>query len=376
MKCLKCHKVLRKASYYGLRCFYCTDCRGVFFTLSGLRTLVNDRQLVNRLWAQAKYGYAADGKYCLCCNHLMKKVFMDLPEGGRVELDLCTGCQMVWFDAGELYEVPVYEPPEDPEKSLPPEAREKLAAARIRHIEKCASANAGEEEEVAFYKHIIACLGFPVEVDAPPLRQMPWVTWGLALICVLLFAVSVYTGLEQVIRDFGFIPAEAGRMYGVSWISSSLLHAGVMHLVGNIYFLLIFGDNTEDLLGKWYYLLLVLAAELAGNFLFFLGDPACTVPCVGASGFISGVIAFYCIALPGTRLLIRIKLLWQLQLYASGWLLIWLLGQGLGAIASGGGAGGGVAYMAHLGGATVGAAAGIWYRLCSRRRVEKATGEG
>jgi len=368
MKCLQCHKTMHKASYHAIYCGYCTSCHSVLFTVSGLRSLVGDRNMINSLWAQAKYGNVPDGRYCLNCNRMMKKVVLKLPERDDVELDLCTGCQMVWFDAGELFAVPVYEPPEDPVKSMPPEAREKLALAQIREIESRA---AGEsEEDVSFVKHLISLLGVPVELRAPPLQRLPLLTWSIVLLCIVIYGISLWSGLDAAVGRFGFIPSEAWRYGGLTWLSSMLLHGGVGHLIGNMYFLLIFGDNSEDLLGKWRYLALILVSEFAGTLFFWLSEPSGTVPCVGASGFISGIIAFYCIALPGVKLMLRIKLVWSVQIYAWIWFLIWGVGQFIGAMASWDRSStGGVAFVAHLGGAAAGGVAGLIYQIRNRFRM-------
>lgn len=66
-----------------------------------------------------------------------------------------------------------------------------------------------------------------------------------------------------------------------------------MLLIGNLYFLMVFGDNTEDILGKCNYLLLIAIATIIENIVHILGEPASTVPCIGASGGISGILAYY-----------------------------------------------------------------------------------
>ena len=376
MKCLQCHKTMHKASYCDLYCSYCTDCSGVSFTVSGLRSLVKDRETVNRLWAQAKYGNAPDGKLCLCCDRPMKKVSLDVPEKATLELDLCTRCQTVWFDAGELYGVPLKEKPEDVVESLPPAAREKLALAEVRDIEERSGAVVSQDE-ITYLKQVLSVFGVPVEVSAPPLFRLPWLTWLTVFLCTAAFIFSLWFGLGKTVEMFGFVPSEPWRFYGLTWICSALLHGGIMHLAGNMYFLLVFGDNTEDLLGKWRYLALILTSEIVGTLLFMLADKSGTVPCVGASGFISGIVAFYCTALPGVTLMIRIKWVWSLRLYAWGWFLVWAVGQVIGAVLSyGQSQSGGIAYLSHLGGAAVGGIAGIVWQLKNRYRVSRRNALG
>jgi membrane associated rhomboid family serine protease len=98
------------------------------------------------------------------------------------------------------------------------------------------------------------------------------------------------------------VPAEPFRMGGLTFATSLLLHAGLLHLFGNLYFLFVFGDNVEDTLGPLRFAILLVIASLAGDVAHILADPQSEVPLVGASGGISGVIAFYALRFPHARL--------------------------------------------------------------------------
>ncbi len=213
-----------------------------------------------------------------------------------LELDACKPCGVVWFDPREF-------------EAVPEGAIESPDAARLRGIETFATNRLEQMKEQGLseewpdetWKAIPAFLGFPVESEANPVSRRPWVTWSLALLITAL-SVWAFSDLEQAVQSFGFIPAEAWRYGGLTSLSSFFLHAGIFHLVGNLYFFLVFGDNVEDYVGRWRYLLLILAATLAGDGVHFFADYGSTTPAIGASGGISGVIVFYALQFPRARL--------------------------------------------------------------------------
>jgi membrane associated rhomboid family serine protease len=123
-----------------------------------------------------------------------------------------------------------------------------------------------------------------------------------------------------------------------------------------MYFFLIFGDNVEDVLGKWRFLALLLAADLAGNLLHILGAASSTIPCVGASGGISGIIAYYALKFPHARLgfLFRFYLLFKwVHMPAYAMFILWVGLQFVGTFMQLSGFSN-VSALAHLGGAVMG----------------------
>lgn len=195
----------------------------------------------------------------------------------------------------------------------------------------------------------------PVERGTERLRTTPWATWGLAALIAAVSFLS-FTDLPATITSYGLIPAQYGRYGGLTFLTSFLLHGGALHLATNIYFLLVFGDNVEDLLGKRRFLVLIACAALVGDVVHIGGDPGSTTPCVGASGGIAGALAFYALAFPRVRLrfLLRVYLWFRwVSLPAYVLFLIWLVTQFLGSWAQLAGFSN-VSSLAHLGGAGVG----------------------
>lgn len=151
-------------------------------------------------------------------------------------------------------------------------------------------------------------------------------------------------------------------------LSSMFLHGGVAHLLGNCWFLWIFGGNVEDRLGRFRFLVFYLLAGVAGALAQVAVNPGSTIPMVGASGAISGVLGAYFILLPTAWVVTLVPwIVPVLPIPAFVFLFVWFAFQamsGVGSLMSGSAAGGGVAWWAHAGGF----AAGVAMILFARRR--------
>ena len=366
LNCPRCGAALVKTPYRDRIGYACPEDHGVAVTLGAVRALCGSRKLIDLLWLRSGAEDACDGADCPVCRRPMRQVTLDIA-GCELELDICRRCQEVWFDPHELETLP---PPPSPEV-LPPKAREAIALAQVERMregyERSSPLHTDWSELGDPLKCLAAALGLPVEMNAPPLRRLPFVTWALLLICIAVFALT-FGELDFWIKEWGFIPAAAARKGGATWLTSMFLHGGIAHLVGNMYFLWIFGDNVEDELGKRRYLGFVLLAGLAATGLFLLLRPDMTIPCVGASGFISGVIALYAVLYPKVEIALRFY--WRL-IALPAWLLFlfWLGFQLAMACLTHHVPGGGVAYAAHVGGAIPGLLCGTAMRLSRARRA-------
>jgi membrane associated rhomboid family serine protease len=209
---------------------------------------------------------------------------------------------------------------------------------------------------------IPAILGLPVEDEDEGLRRWPWLTWWIAAALLIVWLAS-RDHLEAVIMKFGLIPADTARLGGLTFLTSFFLHAGWLHVLGNLYFLLVFGDNVEDRLGRWRYGMLVLMAALAGGLVHVLGEPRTTIPLVGASGGISAILVFYSLRFPHARLSLLFRWRW-VSLPAWMAFILWALWQGamvwlqfMGATD--------VSALGHLGGVAAGVALWfVWRKSC------------
>lgn len=198
------------------------------------------------------------------------------------------------------------------------------------------------------------------------------VTIVLIIINVLVFLLEVsmsQAGQESFIRQYGVIPTEitqGDQLYTL--ITSMFLHGGWMHLIGNMLFLWVFGDNIEAVLGKIGYVLFYLLGGLAASAAHILLNTNSQVPSVGASGAIAAVLGAYIVMFPKSR----VKLLvlsgaggGVTRVTALIFLGLWFVMQLFNGLASLGvetAQTGGVAFWAHIGGFVVGVVAGFLFK--------------
>lgn len=186
-------------------------------------------------------------------------------------------------------------------------------------------------------------------------------SWGAVPSCV--------TGADELNINFGRGPVSIScpdTPY-LSLLSSIFMHGGLMHLGGNLLFLWIFGDNIEQKFGKVKYFGIYLMWGIVAGLVHIYGDPNSTIPAVGASGAISGVLGAYLVIFPKARIqtFLMLGFFWRMMHIQARWFLpFWLIFQNLLPFFIGGFgiAGGGVAYLAHIGGFVIGLVTGYLYK--------------
>lgn len=334
--------------------FLCLACEGRAVTIPQIRRIAGDHFATNLLRQINGNSHFGDRTCPFCCRR-MRRFYSQDP---LLELDACKTCGAVWFDPQEFEAMPegAIESPDE----VRLRGAEVIARYRLEQMKEKGVTDSGPDE---VWKTIPAIFGFPVEAETNPVTRQPWVTWSLAVV-ILAVSVWAFSDLDTIVEQLGFIPAEAWRYGGLTSLTSFFLHGGILHLVGNLYFFLIFGDNVEDYLGRWRYTLLILASTLAGDLVHWLATLHSTIPAIGASGGISGIIVFYALEFPQARLgfLFRYFIYFRwIQMPAWGALVLWLLMQFIGAAMQLGGFSN-VAATAHLGGAAAGFALWLWWR--------------
>ncbi len=211
--------------------------------------------------------------------------------------------------------------------------------------------------------------------DTIPSRERPFVVWSIILLntIVFLFELSLPKGtLEALFYNFGLVPArythpEWAVVYGLPlddywpFLTNMFLHGGWTHILGNMWFLWIFGDNVEDRLGHWRFLLFYLLAGIAAGVVHVMFNVHSTVPSVGASGAIAGVMGAYLLLFPSSRVVTLIPVFfipYIIEIPALVFIGFWFLAQlfsGTFALAEPQ-AVGGIAWWAHIGGFVAGIA--------------------
>jgi len=214
---------------------------------------------------------------------------------------------------------------------------------------------------------------FPLHDDNPT-DTFPLFTIAIIVACVLVWIVVQGAGTSQEILDrsictLGAIPGDiTGRAVGGgpcppggrSWltlVTSMFLHGGWMHIIGNMWFLWIFGNNVEDSMGRFRFLVFYLLTGLVAAGSQILLNPTSPLPTVGASGAIAGVMGAYIVLYPRARVATLFFFIIFFRIFqVPAWVILgyWILIQVV-SQASSSGAGGGVAYGAHIGGFLAGA---------------------
>ena len=193
--------------------------------------------------------------------------------------------------------------------------------------------------------------------DTVPSSRVPVVNWLLiaANIAVFCYELSLGDRADSFITVHGLVPREFAftRLF-----TSMFLHGGLFHVLGNMLYLYIFGDNVEDRLGHARYLAFYLLCGLAAGAAQAITNPDSGVPMVGASGAIAGVLGAYLLFYPGARvvtLVFAFLFIFRAEVPAVFFLAFWFLLQlGSGVASLGHAATGGVAFWAHVGGFVAG----------------------
>ncbi len=221
----------------------------------------------------------------------------------------------------------------------------------------------------------------PIKDDVPT-NTFPFITISIIVINVLVFVYQLGLGLdgaEFFLYRTAAIPYEVTHFVDVfpralvpppfTVFTAMFVHAGLLHLGGNMLFLWIFGDNIEDSFGHVKFIFFYLGAGIVASMAHILLDPNSTIPMVGASGAVAGVLGAYFLLYPRAKVLTLVFLIFFISMvrgpavfFLGFWFFIQLL-------CSGAGGGGGIAWYAHIGGFLPGAAVVLIFRPGSVRNI-------
>ncbi|HIE39227.1 MAG TPA: rhomboid family intramembrane serine protease [Anaerolineales bacterium] len=217
--------------------------------------------------------------------------------------------------------------------------------------------------------------------DEIPSRRVPVVTWGLIAANAVIFLYELLLGpqVDQMYMTWGVIPAHITDPLNhplafLTLFTSMFIHGGWTHLIGNMLYLWIFGDNVEDVLGRVGYTLFYLAAGVVAGLAQVVVAPSSIIPGIGASGAIAGVLAVYMILFPTApvRVLVPGYLMMRIarvpSLIVLGFWFIIQLFNGFLSLGTMSVATGGVAWFAHIGGFVAGLVVGFLVRIRIGRR--------
>lgn len=218
----------------------------------------------------------------------------------------------------------------------------------------------------------------PLKDDVPS-YTFPFVTIAIIVVNIIVFIYELTLGMGEVenfIYRTAAIPYEITHLVDIkprsivpppfTLLTAMFVHGGLLHLAGNMLFLWIFGDNVEDTLGHFRYLLFYLVSGVIASFAHIALEPASMMPMIGASGAIAGVLGAYFLLFPRAQVLTLVFLIFfvtVVRIPAVVFLGFWFLFQILSS-----GYGGGIAWYAHIGGFIAGAA-GILILNPKKRRA-------
>jgi membrane associated rhomboid family serine protease len=231
--------------------------------------------------------------------------------------------------------------------------------------------------------------------DANPTRRPALVTVAIVVACCVAFGwelglqASGDNAFEAAITEWGAVPARLMAAWArgellagesVTLLSSQFLHAGWLHLLGNMLYLWIFGNNVEDRLGRVGFLLFYLTGGVVAGLAQVATGPESPIPTIGASGAIAATLGAYLVFFPGARVtsLVFLGFFYQLvripaAIVLGFWFVLQLL-DGIGSL--GVSQGGGVAFFAHIGGFVFGAAVAWLLTLLGRAGPASRFGVG
>ncbi len=274
----------------------------------------------------------------------------------NMELDFCPRCDLVWLDTGEWSDLENSKAPVKTPDSIQSDKNQLEYAKLLCQMESAKIKTRQQSQSVpisdlGLWKNFVSFMGVPVEAEQDQFRSAPWITWLFLMIC---FVIS-WRGF----RDPSFFHAMAfvsttplsDRLSSI--FTMFFVHADFFHLIGNLYFLWIFGDNVEDQLGKTLYPVLILLSHLAG-ILFYTQFHHDAVPVVGASGGIFGIVTYYLIRFPFRKFIVRYFFIpFTIPALLLGALFVFKEFLGF-LIEISVTKSGGIAHSAHLGGGAVG----------------------
>jgi membrane associated rhomboid family serine protease len=199
--------------------------------------------------------------------------------------------------------------------------------------------------------------------DVIPSRTTPYITVIIILLNALAWFFELAVPRELLpafLQTYGVVP---GGFHAATLLTSMFLHGSWMHIIGNMWYLWIFGDNVEDRVGHGRFIVFYLLCGMTAGIAQIVMEPGSMLPTIGASGAIAGVMGAYFVLYPRSRVITLIPLFvfWQvIELPAvvllGFWFLMQLFSAGAVAVTAGANGAGGVAFAAHVAGFLVGMA--------------------
>jgi len=360
MKCPSCCGRLREVKSKTALVDICLDCRGIWFDsgefVDFARSLTESEKIspkeIRLFKPQTVHTLKTvkeSLKLCPRCNLAMKR--FNYSYDSNIFLDKCPNCKGIWADGGEIQQIARYLK-DDP---------------RIKTIGKDLVEHRKNIEELKSWGGFGKALGMPVspfilympKIILPLSDDNPRERFPVLTISIITLCVAIFIGQANFIDDFqsffyfyGFVPK---HFFDIGLITSMFLHADILHLLGNMFFLWFFGDNVEDRFSRLGYIVFYLSCGLTASVLHMVFNFNSPIPAIGASGAISGVMGAYLVFYPKAKM--SVLFIYRIvRVNASLYLVMWFIFQltcALTTFASDSATG--IAWFAHIGGFVFGA---------------------
>ena len=327
MRCPFCDNQLKKVKTKGVVVDYCMRCKGIWFDSDEFLTVakkvssemkdVDGARVLFEPIKVTSVKVEKDVRLCPRCNSGMKK--FNYAYDSNVILDRCTSCSGIWADDGEIQKVAQYLKKDKRTDEIGSELVKRDQV--LDDLIEIGSVWKDSHYAFLYLPRIVIPLS-----DSQPRERIPFVTIGLILLCVLVYIGTVLwvEDLYGFYIEYGHMPSQ---FFSSGLVSSMFLHGGIIHLLGNMYFFWLFGDNVEDRFSRVGYLLFFLICGVMGDVLHSVVNWGSNVPCIGASGAISGIMGAYLVFYPKAK----VKLFYMYRVielsavfYIGGWFLLQL----------------------------------------------------
>lgn len=344
MKCPYCSNQLRSVVSNSVVVNVCPACRGIWFGSEQFADFVRRLSQSEEIAPQAvelfrhrevkrSFEAAEKDRFCPQCGEKLKT--FNYSYDSNIFLDKCPGCGGIWADKGEAIGIAAYIKDN-------PRATEvgKSITETLEQPDVSESARLGY---FLFFPRLI----IPLSDDVPH-ERFPFVTISLIIMCVLSFIATAIVAVEpkSFISEFGFVPA---HFFGIGIITSMFLHGGIFHLVFNMFYLWLFGDNVEDRFTRIGYLFFYMLCGIFGAVLYSVFNWNSTVPLIGASGAVAGVMGAYIVFYPSANIKL-FAFTGTIDVNVIVFLGLWFAGNLVSVLIPGAGDSSGIAYLAHVGG--------------------------
>ncbi|MBL9021041.1 MAG: rhomboid family intramembrane serine protease [Myxococcales bacterium] len=304
--CPRCSYPLHHAATSMVWVDHCYRCGGSFLELGKAGKAVGEHADPSKWRVEAFARPPAYGHLFCPFGHGRMVSYHMHSEGKHVEIDACPACHGLWLDAREAGLLAAITTEVHHEHARPGSSKGKIGVAAVYLLQ-------------------LATM-LPVEAYNPVKRKPHFIHATVVLLAVIFGIEMVLMGsgaIDPFIKTFGLVPADVARGNAISILTHAFLHGSTPHLLGNLYFLWIFGDNVEDLLGTWRALVLYVVSGISGGLLYLVFESGSRTPLVGASGAIAGLMGAYLVLFPKVRLWVVIFFA-QFKIRALWYMFIWL----------------------------------------------------